>query len=111
MKTTTDLVFDRDGRTIRYNGNVIIDFGPVSAGAKARLYSKLDKDTLGYETVFTIREERKPFDLGFLILGTEGFIAAAVENRLEIEGMLIHDGIQEAYREVWSKKSTIPRDA
>ena len=103
MKKRDAVVFDKRSKIIKFNGDVIIDLGPVAEGAKARLYSKSQSDSLCYTTDFSIRDAGKPFDFGFLSLNPEGFVTAAVENRLEIEGMRVNQGLQDAYRYIWSK--------
>jgi hypothetical protein len=104
MKTRNDVTFDKGSKIIKFNGTVIIDLGPVAGKAKARLYSRLEKDTHGYATVFSIRNTEKPFDFGFLSLSTEGFVTAAIENRVEIEGMLVNEGLEDAYKHIRSPK-------
>jgi hypothetical protein len=104
MNMRNDVTFDESNKIIKFNGAVIIDLGPVTGKAKARVYSRLKEDTLGIATVFSIRNAEKPFDFGFLSLSTEGFVTAAIENRVEIEGMLINEGLGDAYRHIWSLK-------
>ena len=103
MKKKDIVLFDRSNKIIEFNGAVIIDLGPVAGEAKARLYSKSEDDTLGYDTVFSIRSAGKPFDFGFLSLSPEGLVTAAIENRLEIEGMLVNQGLEDAYKHIRSK--------
>jgi hypothetical protein len=101
MKRGKSIAFDRTNKIIVFNGAVIIDLRLVAGKAKARLYSKSEDDTIGYDTDFSILNTEKPFDFGFLSLNTEGFVTAAVENRLEIEGMLINEGLKDAYKHIW----------
>jgi len=103
MKKRDTVLFDRSNKIIEFNDEVIIDLGPVAGEAKARLYSKSEDDTLGYDTVFSILNTEKPFDFGFLSLSPEGFVTVAIENRLEIEGMLISEGLEDAYKHIWSR--------
>ena len=103
MKKRDTVLFDRSNKIIEFNGAVIIDLGPVAGEAKARLYSKSEDDTLGYDTVFSILNTEKPFDFGFLSLSAEGFVTTAIENRLEIEGMLISEGLEDAYKHIRSR--------
>jgi hypothetical protein len=103
MKKRDTVLFDRSNKIIEFNGAAIIDLGPVAGEAKARFYSKSEDDTLGYDTVFSIRSTGKPFDFGFLSLSSEGFVTAAIENRLEIEGMLVNQGLEDAYQHIRSK--------
>jgi hypothetical protein len=101
MKRGKSIAFDRTNKIIVFNGAVIIDLRLVAGKAKARLYSKSKDDTIGYDTVFSIQNTDKPFDFGFLSLSPEGFVTAAIENRLEIEGMLISEGLDDAYKHIW----------
>jgi len=104
METRNDVSFDKGSKIIKFNDTVIIDLGPVTGKAKARVYSKLKEDTLGIATVFSILNTEKPFDFGFLSLSTEGFVTAAIENRVEIEGMLVNEGLEDAYKHIRSPK-------
>ena len=101
MKATINLIFDRRKKTIEYNGAVIIDIRRVKGKAKARLFSRSENDICGYTTVFSILQEDKPFDLGFMSLSTKGLVTAVIENRLEIEGMQVSGDIEDAYRNIW----------
>ena len=103
MKKRDTVLFDRGNKIIVFNGAVIIDLGQVAGEANARLYSKSEDDTLGYDTVFSIQSTEKPFDFGFVSLGIEGFITAAIENRLEISGMQVNEGLEAAYTHISSR--------
>jgi hypothetical protein len=103
MKVRNQVIFNRSKKVINFDGTVIIDLRPVAENAKARLFSKLEKDAFSYDTVFSIQNTEKPFHFGSLLLGTEGFVAAVVENRLEIEGMLVKEGIEDAYKHIWGQ--------
>ena len=101
MNKGSDVKFDKDNKVITFKGDVIVDFRSVVTQAKAKLFSKMPGDTYSYEVGFSIRDGNPPFDFGFLSLNVAGFIAAAIENRLQIEGMHLREGIEDAYKYVW----------
>jgi|GEM_PF-653505 len=109
MKKKNTVKFDRANRIITFEGKVIVDLRLIGTPSKARLYSKSGSDATGLSTDFSISETMLPFDFGFFSLGTAGFIAAAIENKLEIDGMLVLNGIEDAYRHVWMSDQRISR--
>lgn len=111
MKKTNTVNFDRENRTITFDGEVIIDLKSVVAQTKAKLFSKSDTgtDTEGFYINFSISEGMIPFNFGCFSLGVAGFIAAVIENKLEIKGMNIHDGLEDAYRHVWMYDQRVTR--
>lgn len=66
-------------------------------GAKATVYSGVVTDLNGYDTRLNVNDTHKPFDLSIVSLAPCGLIKAIVENRLEVEGMVVDQHIHEAY--------------
>jgi len=94
--------YDREKNTIYFNGTVIVDMSRVPEKAKAVVYSAVTVDLRGFDIEFQINRSSFPFDLKFAALSPVGLIKAIMENRLEVEGMVVSTEIQEAYKKIGS---------
>ncbi len=98
MKTTKQsLEFIKESKTILFNGQVVVDMSLVPESAKATFFSGVNEDNRGYDTDFRITDSRSPFDLQVASLSLRGFIMAIVKNRLQIEGMIVSESINDTY--------------
>jgi len=100
--TRGDVRYDKNMRVITIKGRTIIDLQHVPENAEVIVYSKQDFDHGGHKTSLTFKDSRQPFDFKFFTLTPEGLIAAIIENHLEVEGMIIHETLNEAYDQLWS---------
>lgn len=91
------VTFDTNSNHISFNGKVIVDFSMVQNSAKATLYSGVSEDLYSFETEFQLTGSNSPFDLKITALSPTGLIRAIVENRLEVEGMVVSKSIEEVY--------------
>ncbi len=89
--------FDRAKGTISFKGDVIVDMSMVPHMAKAKLFSGVNMDCLGFDTDFCVTNSSSPFDLQITSLSPTGLIKAIVENCLQVEGMIISQNIDDAY--------------
>lgn len=98
MKRKHDTVkYDRNSKTISFNGTTIVDMSLVPKTAKATFYSGVTVDFQGFDTAFKFDSTKTLFDLQVAAFSATGFIRAIVENRLEVEGMVVSDVIHQAY--------------
>jgi len=98
MNSARDTVkYDRNSNTISFKGTAIIDMSLVPETAKATFYSGVTIDFQGFDTVLKFDSTKMPFDLQVAAFNATGFIRAIVENRLEVEGMVVSNVIQKAY--------------
>lgn len=91
------VIFDAQNSHLSFDGKVIVDLSKVQDCAKATLYSGVTADFTGFETEFQMNASNYPFDLRITTLSPTGLIKAIVENRLEVEGMVVSTFIQEVY--------------
>ncbi len=69
--------------------------------ARAVIFSGLTVDFSGYKTNFSFNGSRCPFDFDIISLSPTGLIQAIIENRLEIDGMIVSGNIYKAYDFLW----------
>lgn len=107
MNTKRDTVkYDRNSNIISFNGTTVVDMNLVPETAKATVYSGVSVDAPGFDTVFQVDSTNNaPFDLQVAAFTATGFIRAIVENRLEVEGMVVSDVIEQAYAHLWENGS------
>ncbi len=98
---SNEIAFSQNDRVITVNGSEVINLKHVPEKAKAIIYSKVDSEYSGCETSLAFENSRSPFDFTFFKLTPAGLIAAVKENRLEIDGMIIHETLDEAYAHLW----------
>ncbi len=89
--------FDRAKSTISFKGDVIVDMSLVPHMAKAKIFSGVSTDCLGFDTDFCVTDSTSPFDLQITSLSPTGLIKAIVENCLQVEGMIVSQNIDKAY--------------
>ncbi len=89
--------FHRDDATVVFNGRIVVDLQKVPSNAKAKVHSAFQLHSPYVETNFTIDDSRSPFHVEFASFTPKTLIKAIIENHLEIEGMIVHEDIQEAY--------------
>ncbi len=92
-----DFNYDQENKNISFDGDIVVDVSQVPQQAKATIYSGVTADFDGFETEFQVNASKRPFDLKITTLSPTGLIKAIVENRLEVEGMLVSNAIQRAY--------------
>lgn len=99
MTTYADqLTFNTANLTISFKGKVVIDLTEIPENPSARIYSGLSSDFEGMPTTFSIqRFGQNPFNIGNTRLSLKAFLYSLVENRVEVEGMIIHDNLMEVY--------------
>ena len=93
--------------TIQFNDETIIDLSNVSKQASAMLFSASTTDFGGIKTTFSIHDSQIPFSIAAMPFSVSGFIRAVVENRIEIEGMIITPRIMDAYDFVTNRKTLL----
>ncbi len=89
--------YDSNSNTISINGTTIVDMSLVPETAKVTFYSGVTTDFQGFDTVLKFDNTNTPFDLQVAAFSVTGFIRAIVENRLEVEGMVVCDVIHQVY--------------
>ncbi len=92
-----DLNYDKENMRISFLGDMIVDVSKVPQRAKATIYSVLSSDFEGVKTEFQVNGTQQPFDIKLATLSPTGLIKAIVENRLEVEGMIVSTAIEKAY--------------
>ncbi len=95
--TKKQLAFNIENLTVTFDNNVIIDLNGVPHPAEAKLYSGVTSDFKGIDLAFEVVDSTNPFHLCFTKLTVTGFVLALIENRLELEGMVVDERILEAY--------------
>ncbi len=91
------LSYQRDNSTIVFNKNIIVDLNKVPRNAKARIHFAFKMDSPSVETYFTIEDSNFPFHIEFASFTPKTLVRVIVENHLEVEGMVVHEDIQDAY--------------
>ncbi len=89
--------FDRTNNTISFKGDVVVDMSLVAPVAKAKIFSGVNLDYVGFDTDFCVTKSNPPFDLQITSLSPTGLIKAIVENCLQVEGMIVSQTINDAY--------------
>ncbi len=97
--------FDRKNNTISFKGDVIVDMSLVPSSAKAKFYSGVNEDHIGFDTNFCVTESSSPFDLNVTSLSPTGLVKAIIENSLKVEGMVVSQNINDAYSFLGSNSS------
>lgn len=95
------LAYDREKAAVIYRGKTVISLAGVDGQAPARIYSSISADAGGMETRFAITASTKPFQIDESSLSVNGLLRAVVENRFEVEGMLVSETIGEVYSQLF----------
>lgn len=98
-----DLKFRRDNSTVVYKDKVMVDLSKVQQNAQAKIYSGVTADFQGTPTRFAIDGSLRPFNIQMTSLSPKGLVLAIVENRLEVDGMVVDENIQDAYEFLWER--------
>ncbi len=89
--------FHKDDATVLFNGRIVVDLHKVPNNAKAKVHSAFQFQSPCVETNFTIDDSKVPFHVDFVSFTPKALIKAIIENHLEVEGMIVHEDIQDAY--------------